>query len=147
MTWAESLAVVHNVYYAILPIVFWIYVFIYTRTKACTEKQTSFIMGVLLFLIIFMTFDVIYCSILLGDSTFAGDPAYDTIKPSIIVSLVTSVLGVLASIWHLYGIRAGTYCGIVEGAIARVGKVKARVGSVAAVARGKAVAVPKAAPT
>ena len=114
MTWVESLAPVHNIFYAVLPIIFWIYVFIYTNKMACIEKQTSFIMGVLLFLIIFMTFDVIYCSILLNDSTFAADPAYDTIKPSISVSFVTSVLGVLASIWYLYKIRAGTYCGITN---------------------------------
>lgn len=143
MTWLSTLAPVHNIYYAILPIVFWIYVFIYTRTKACTEKQTTFIKGVLLFLIVFMTFDVIYCSALLGDPTFTDDPSYATIKPSVIVSLVTSLVGVLASIWHLYGIHAGTYCGVVERVAARVGAVKARVGSVAAVARGKAVAVPK----
>ena len=101
----------------------------------------------LLFLIVFMTFDIIYCSVLLGDPNFTGDPAYDSIKPSIIVSLVTSVIGVLASILQLYAIRAGTFCGVVERAIARVGRVKERAGSALAVARGKAVAVPKTAST
>jgi hypothetical protein len=100
-------------------------------------------MGVLLFLTVFMTFDIIYCSILLGDPTFTGDPSYATIQPSVIVSLVTSVVGVATSIWHLYTIHAGTYCGVVERVAARVGAVRARVGSVAAVARGRSVAVPK----
>ena len=144
MTLLQNLAIVHNIYYSILPIIFWIFIlFYYTRKMACTDGQTSVIMGLLLFLIIFMTCDIIYCSILLGDKKFTGDPAYDSIKPSIIVSLVTSVIGVLASILQLYAIRAGTFCGVVERVAAKVGRVKERAGSVLAVARGKAVAAPK----
>jgi hypothetical protein len=114
MTWVESLAPVHNIFYAVLPIIFWIYVFIYTEKKACKEGQTTFIMGVLAVLIVFMALDITYCSILLDQPRFKNDPNYTSIRTSIIVSLVMSVLGVAMSILNIFAIYRGTYCSTVE---------------------------------
>lgn len=135
MTWITTLAPVHNLFYAILPIIFWIYVFIYTRTKACTEKQTTFIMGVLAFLIVFMALDITYCSILLNEPTFKNDPNYTSIRISIIVSLVMSVLGVAMSIVNFFAIYRGTYCSTVDKLANKASAYTARARSAASEAR------------
>jgi hypothetical protein len=138
MTWIETLAPVHNTFYAVLPIIFWIYVFIYTRTKACTEKQTTFIMGVLAVLIVFMALDITYCSILLNEPTFKNDPNYTSIRISIIVSLVMSVLGVAMSILNFFAIYRGTYCSTVDKLANKASAYTARARSAASVASDRA---------
>lgn len=110
MTLVENLALAHNIYYAILPIVFWIYVFAYTKIMACVTKRTSLVMLMLLLVIVFMMLDMIYCSILLSEPTFKNDPNYNTIKISIIASLVVSVIGVFVSFIIFSQIFNGTYC-------------------------------------
>jgi hypothetical protein len=137
MTWIETLAPVHNTFYAVLPIIFWIYVFVFTRKKACTEKQTTFIMAVLAFLIVFISLDIAYCSILLNEPTFKNDPNYTSIRISIIVSLVMAVLGVAMSLLNLFAIYRGTYCSTVDTLANKASVYTARARSAAGEAKGR----------
>ena len=84
--------------------------FAYTKIMACVTKRTSLVMLMLLLVIVFMMLDMIYCSILLSEPTFKNDPNYNTIKISIIASLVVSVIGVFVSFIIFSQIFSGTYC-------------------------------------
>uniref|UniRef100_A0A6C0K5H8 Uncharacterized protein n=1 Tax=viral metagenome TaxID=1070528 RepID=A0A6C0K5H8_9ZZZZ len=142
MTLVENLALAHNIYYAILPIVFWIYVFAYTKIMACEKKRTSLVMLMLILVIVFMMFDMIYCSILLSEPTFKNDPNYNTIKISIIASLVVSVIGVFVSFIIFSQIFNATYCLTPAEA---AGRARARRGREAVKAWAAAEAAQKAA--
>jgi hypothetical protein len=138
MTWIETLAPVHNTFYAVLPIIFWIYVVVFTRKNACGEKpHTKFTMGMLALLIIFMTLDIAYCSILLNEPTFKNDPNYTSIRISIIVSLVMAVLGVTMSIVNIFAIYRGTYCSTVDKISNKATVYTARARSAAGEAKGR----------